>query len=80
MLGRLLRGLGAVMRTIVALLVSLSLVGCGASSIHHTATPVTLASQGDDALERMQEVCQLSAHVTRRQRPIVVDGVSFYCF
>jgi hypothetical protein len=67
------------MRTLMALLISFSFVGCGAPVVHHDTVPI-LVPQEVDHLAIMQEACQASAHITRRQRAIVIDGVSYYCF
>lgn len=69
------------MRYILVLL----LVGCGTQSTQNMDTTTILSqSSEDDSYSKLAEMCEhLPAHITRSQlgnRPIVVDGVSFYCF
>lgn len=61
----------------VLIMVAVLTVGCGASSMAHTATPRTEAYSAGNPCNA------LPAHVTLAQhgnRPIVADGITYYCF
>lgn len=73
------------MRFLTIILAS-QLMACGVASTYSADTTTILASKDEsgDLHAQLQEACEnLPAHVTRSQlgnRPIVINGVTFYCF
>jgi len=72
---------------LICLILGVYLMGCGTSTIHSIDSTTILGTEetSEDALyEHLREACEhLPAYRTRSvlgNRPIVIDGISFYCF
>lgn len=67
-------------KIIVASIFAVVTMGCGTvSSVYSVSTPTTQSYE--DYTRQVENPCdELPAHITRGQRPIVIDGVTYYCF
>lgn len=70
------------MRYALALLLALSSVGCGASGVQHSATPVTLSSGPEmaTAADEMATVCDTYRARFQRTPVLLSDGTPVWCF
>lgn len=72
---------------LIHIILAVHLMGCGSAAIVGSDTSTSLGyshSADDEVYARLHEACEhLPAHKTTSQmgnRPIVIDGVTFYCF